>query len=428
MKHNLITIPTSIGEAIDKQTILEIKKYRIASGSDFILKELNLLDSKINNLLVNNSVKSDFSFHKSILRSINEEIWSLQDQFRLETSKKNLFILARQIILLNDSRYRVKRKLDTIFNSELMEQKGYQVKKAFFVGHLGLGDHLTCVPLVRYLATQFDIVTVVCLKKNLANLQLIYKDDKTINFYPTESVEKISPAYGLCRRKFQRITSGFEVFTCGFHNVRIPFFSRVKRRLLGKKSIILTTFVSFYRDFSKVIRRLFEKIMIPMTFLSFYRDLNFSPFIFFSYHHIPDSIESDHVFELIRSFNYTILHCSNSHGVVIEIEKITEQLNIDINSTLLLDININLYPPDHKWHPIANHFINQPLPFYKKSLINAQNLILTDSSLFCMAISLPLNCNNFFYLTRDNNNMNYIKKFLIQSPNKAKYKFTKLDL
>ena len=164
-----------------------------------------------------------------------------------------------------------------------------------------------------------------------------------------------------------------------------------------------------------------------MTFISFYRDLNFSPFIFFSHHHIPDTIESDHLFELIRSFNYTILHCSNSHGLVIEVEKIIEQLNIDINLTLLLDININLYPPDHKWHPIANHFINQSLPFYKKSLINAQNLILTDSSLFCMAISLPLKCNNFFYLTRDNKMMNYIKEFLIQSPNKPKYKFTMLD-
>jgi hypothetical protein len=427
MKHNLITIPASIGEAIDKQTILEIKKCRIASGSDYILKELNLLDSKINNLLVDNSVKSDFSFHKSILRSINEEIWNLQDQFRLETCKKNLFILARQIILLNDSRFRVKRKLDAIFNSELVEQKGYQVKKAFFLGHLGLGDHLTCVPLVRYLATQFDFVTVVCFKKNLGNLQLIYKDDKTINFYPTESEEKISPRYGLCRREFQRITSGFEVFACGFHKVRSPFFSKVIGRLYELKGKLPKTFLPFYFIFSRVIKRLFRTDMMPMTFLSFYRDLNFSPFIFFSHHHIPDTIESDHIFELISSFNYTILHCSNSHGLVIEVEKIIEQLNIDINLTLLLDININLYPPDHKWHPIANHFINQSLPFYKKSLINAQNLILTDSSLFCMAISLPLKCNNFFYLTRDNKMMSYIKKFLIQSPNKAKYKFTRLD-
>ena len=55
-------------------------------------------------------------------------------------------------------------------------------KNAFFLGHLGLGDNITCIGIVRYLREKYDTVKVVCKEKYQENLELIYSDDDNITY------------------------------------------------------------------------------------------------------------------------------------------------------------------------------------------------------------------------------------------------------
>ena len=47
-----------------------------------------------------------------------------------------------------------------------MEQKGYKLKKAFVLTHLGLGDNINSIGMVTYLSTCYDEVVVVCKEHN----------------------------------------------------------------------------------------------------------------------------------------------------------------------------------------------------------------------------------------------------------------------
>ena len=387
-----ITVPVSVGEAIDKQTILEIKLDKLQSGREFVEREHALLSEKIGTFL-----NDDCRYHKNILRIINEEIWDLQDDFRIETNHERRVKLCVKIILLNDSRFRVKKKLDNISNSSLREQKGYQKNKAFFLGHLGLGDQINCIPIVRYLASRYDQVTLVCKKVHQKNLELIYQDDPSIELYLVDSDENISPTFGFSQKHFEKLTFGFTVFRCGKHQSKNSGFS------FKKKKLDLTD--------------------IPFCF---YRDLELSTDIFSSYHHIASSAESLEFYQKIKHLDYIVTHTSASQGRLILLAEAERNLGVDKDKTLLIDINHNYYSQEHPFHDLAAKFIGLPLPHYKDLLIHAKKLLLSDSSLFCMAISLPVQCENFYYISRDGRDYGYIPEVISSHSNSNKLRLEKL--
>ena len=53
--------------------------------------------------------------------------------------------------------------------------------------HLGLGDHIVCNGLVRYLYKQYKQVTLFCYEHNLSNLHYMYRDLENLNLYPANS-------------------------------------------------------------------------------------------------------------------------------------------------------------------------------------------------------------------------------------------------
>jgi hypothetical protein len=121
-----------------------------------------------------------FSYHYRILKEINLKIWNLQDSIHKD---KNLTNTYGQILKENDRRFRVKKQINNLANSNLKEQKGYAKSKAFIYTHLGLGDHFWMNGAVRYLATCYDEITVVCKKNNENVVRSMYSDDSSIHFY-----------------------------------------------------------------------------------------------------------------------------------------------------------------------------------------------------------------------------------------------------
>ena len=129
MIKNEILIPISVGELVYKISILKIKKKKILNKAKQtnIIKELNFLE-KI--------YKSNFTKNKKIklyekeLIKINKNLWEIEDQIRNCESKKNfneIFInLARAVYLNNDKRAIVKKKINLLTKSHIVEEKLYK--------------------------------------------------------------------------------------------------------------------------------------------------------------------------------------------------------------------------------------------------------------------------------------------------------------
>ena len=125
-KKKIINVPISVGELIDKITILEIKKDKLKNLKlKNILKELSFLRAVLekNSIFIPNEI-----FFQ--LKSINLKLWDIEDKIRIKEKNKefdNEFIeLARSVYLNNDRRSETKKELNVMFNSEIIEEKSYE--------------------------------------------------------------------------------------------------------------------------------------------------------------------------------------------------------------------------------------------------------------------------------------------------------------
>ena len=117
-----INLEVSIGEALDKLTILDIKRNKISDKRiNDINKEYYYLFEKLSYYVYN------YPYHYKILKSVNLNIWELQDMLRDKTlDKMNFYTLYDKLFNLNDSRFLIKKKINNLSNSSFKEQKGYK--------------------------------------------------------------------------------------------------------------------------------------------------------------------------------------------------------------------------------------------------------------------------------------------------------------
>lgn len=123
-------IEVSNGEILDKITILVIKSKKITDPIKLknINNELDELQPFLDvvgyesNSTVNSLVKE--------LESVNEKLWNVEDKLRDKERSKQFddeFIkLARDVYFTNDERSRIKKNLNEVTNSKLVEEKSYQ--------------------------------------------------------------------------------------------------------------------------------------------------------------------------------------------------------------------------------------------------------------------------------------------------------------
>jgi hypothetical protein len=124
-----IEISVSAGELVDKVTILEIKSERISDPrkQTNINRELANLAAVLERLLAG---EPQLPGLKSSLRSINETLWQIEDDLR-ECERRREFgprfvELARSVYRSNDRRAAVKRQIDELVGSEIVEEKSYR--------------------------------------------------------------------------------------------------------------------------------------------------------------------------------------------------------------------------------------------------------------------------------------------------------------
>ena len=121
-------VPISWGELFDKITILQIKLENLTSKNALENVEQEL--KKLQSILTQNGPKTMETIRlEGELRQINQQLWGIEDKIR-DKERTNSFDdefiqLARNVYITNDERSRIKRKINDMLGSELVEEKSY---------------------------------------------------------------------------------------------------------------------------------------------------------------------------------------------------------------------------------------------------------------------------------------------------------------
>ena len=124
----LVNTPISLGELVDKISILIVKQKNIKEENKLnqVNKELNFLQD----VLLKNITKDEIDNYLKELIDINSKLWVIEDEIRNCERKKQfdqIFIeLARSVYFTNDKRANIKLNINEKFGSELVEVKSYE--------------------------------------------------------------------------------------------------------------------------------------------------------------------------------------------------------------------------------------------------------------------------------------------------------------
>jgi len=119
-------VEISVGELVDKVTILEIKLEKIQKSSKLanIRKEYGILHRSMNEVGIDSGSQD---FRK--LKEINRELWDIENRIRVKESKhefdRKFIELARKVYFCNDERAAIKRKINLKYSSAVIEEKEY---------------------------------------------------------------------------------------------------------------------------------------------------------------------------------------------------------------------------------------------------------------------------------------------------------------
>ena len=128
MEKNGIYIEVGSGELIDKITILQIKRARIAEPEKLrhINYELDMLQKVRDGRLAPSPMLTDLTHQ---LKSINEALWDIEDDIRACEAANDFgekFVqLARQVYMTNDKRAAAKKQINLLTGAAVVEEKSY---------------------------------------------------------------------------------------------------------------------------------------------------------------------------------------------------------------------------------------------------------------------------------------------------------------
>lgn len=122
-----INCEVSLGELVDKISILKIKSQKITDASKLlhVKKEELILSRTLDHLHLEN-----IQFHMDQMIEVNMKLWKIEDDIRdLERDKNfgDAFVqLARAVYITNDERFKRKNTINTTYKSGLVEVKSYK--------------------------------------------------------------------------------------------------------------------------------------------------------------------------------------------------------------------------------------------------------------------------------------------------------------
>tara|TARA_Y100000592_G_scaffold61062_1_gene95395 strand:- start:531 stop:1529 length:999 start_codon:yes stop_codon:yes gene_type:complete len=138
--------------------------------------------------------------------------------------------------------------------------------------------------------------------------------------------------------------------------------------------------------------------------LCYYDSLKIEEHIFWDYFKIPDLPLSDELHKLASSFGkYVFIH--NSCGMFggnkfLNLPQIQEHFNCSKEDVIFIDPENNYYPPGHKYYDVAEKLIGHSLISYKKTMEEADKIVVLDSCFMCLGLNLEIKTDECYYVSR----------------------------
>jgi len=175
-------LPVSLGEAMDKLSILDIKLDKITDKRrDNVKIEYDLLFKMLEKDL------EKYNLFYKIMKIINLEIWDMMNLLRdVETDEFNndYMVLCRECMISNDVRFRIKNKINYISNCSLKEQKGYKTMRILFdVRNNNINIHHLIKPIKYYSFLYDEIIILTNENDNENKSKEVLKNE--FNYDPT---------------------------------------------------------------------------------------------------------------------------------------------------------------------------------------------------------------------------------------------------
>lgn len=153
---NILYLPVSLGESIDKLTILDIKLEKINDiRKNDVLVEYNLLNKKLTDFIVK------YKNLYEIMKKVNLLIWNMMDDLRDGNLKEDEYLkVCKECIEFNDIRFRVKNKINYISKSSIKEQKSYKINRLIITMNKNLNNNDLLLKIIKYLSFIYDEIII----------------------------------------------------------------------------------------------------------------------------------------------------------------------------------------------------------------------------------------------------------------------------
>jgi hypothetical protein len=184
---DVLYLPVSIGEAIDKLSILDIKYEKITDYSRKmdVKNEYDLLYD----ILKEHIIKYENLY--KMMKTVNRLIWDMMDSLRDGELNENDYLkICKDCIEYNDIRFRVKNKINYISNSFLKEQKSYKIIRLVIIIENEMNYELL-LHIIKYCSFIYDEI-VIQSSLNLIYLKDYFAYDTTILFKIDETIDYVN--------------------------------------------------------------------------------------------------------------------------------------------------------------------------------------------------------------------------------------------
>jgi hypothetical protein len=173
IESNEIYLPVSLGEAIDKLTILDIKCDKIKDErKNDVQKEYNILYEKLQEFIK----KYKDLYHS--MKKVNLIIWDQMDVLRdSKITDEDYLKLCKECIVSNDIRFRIKNKINLISNSSLKEQKSYKITRLILEINCNEELFSLFIEPIKYFSYLYDEIIIISSKNNKLIENTFYYDN-----------------------------------------------------------------------------------------------------------------------------------------------------------------------------------------------------------------------------------------------------------
>ena len=182
-KNDLMYLPVSLGEAMDKLTILDIKLDKIKDNRRIdVQNEYDLLYEKLNHGLIKHE-----DLYQS-MKKVNLMIWNMMDVLRDGNVDDEEYLkVCKECVEYNDIRFRVKNKINYASKSSLKEQKSYKVNRLLIELSDNIANVEDFVRPIKYYSLFYDEIVIKHRDNSLLKPQFQY--DPTIAFIAANANE-----------------------------------------------------------------------------------------------------------------------------------------------------------------------------------------------------------------------------------------------